>query len=236
MWVALKGICHSTCWSWFDLQQQRWKCSSRPECTYLICMHSLHKTKTLWCVIQMFFWKPIASWGATQWCSWLRHCAKAEKDSCLIPDWVNWIFHCLNRSSRTMAPRSTQPLTEMSTKYLSWKVLRAHNLLAFICQMSENPSWSPRGLSRPVQGKLYLITFWRTNLSDILQTLLLLPSSGKNSNSKPVLLGLLNRATANCIVAATAFFLSDVKSFEIWHHSDCRYRRFGVYFCPHLQS
>jgi hypothetical protein len=33
----------------------------------------------------MFFWKSIASWGATQWCSWLRHCAKAERTRVWFP-------------------------------------------------------------------------------------------------------------------------------------------------------
>jgi hypothetical protein len=30
------------------------------------------------------------------------------------------IFHLLNPSGRTMAPRSTQPLTEVSTRAVSW--------------------------------------------------------------------------------------------------------------------
>ena len=37
-----------------------------------------------------------------------------------IPDGVNGIFHWHNSSGRTMALRSTQPLTEMSTRNISW--------------------------------------------------------------------------------------------------------------------
>ena len=58
----------------------------------------------------------------------------------------------------------TQPLTEMSTRNISWgvkrPVRRADNLTTFICRVSWNlgatTSWSPRGLSRPVMGLLYL--------------------------------------------------------------------------------
>ena len=37
-----------------------------------------------------------------------------------IPDGVTGIFHWHNPSDRTMALESTQPLTEMSTKSISW--------------------------------------------------------------------------------------------------------------------
>jgi hypothetical protein len=40
-------------------------------------------------------------------------------------------------------------------------VRRADNLTTFMCQMSRNSgpstSWNPKGLSRPVTGKLYLL-------------------------------------------------------------------------------
>jgi hypothetical protein len=40
-------------------------------------------------------------------------------------------------------------------------VRRADNLTAFMCRLSRNsgasPSWNPKGLSRPVAGKLYLL-------------------------------------------------------------------------------
>jgi hypothetical protein len=42
-----------------------------------------------------------------------------------IPDGVIGIFHCHNRFGRTMALGSTQPLTEMSTRNLSWGIKAA---------------------------------------------------------------------------------------------------------------
>jgi len=38
----------------------------------------------------------------------------------LIPDAVTGIFHWHNPSDRTMALGSTQPLTEMSSRTISW--------------------------------------------------------------------------------------------------------------------
>jgi len=52
----------------------------------------------------------------TQWRSWLRHCATSRKAVGSIPDGVLEIFHRHGPSGRTMALRSTQALTEMSTR------------------------------------------------------------------------------------------------------------------------
>ena len=60
-------------------------------------------------------------WG-TQWCRWLRHCATSRKVAGSIPDGVIGIFNRHNLSSRAMALGSTQPLTEMSTRNISWGV------------------------------------------------------------------------------------------------------------------
>jgi len=62
-----------------------------------------------------------------------------------------------------MALWLTQPLTEMSTRNISWgqrrPVRRADNLTTFMCRLSWNmgasDSWNPQGLSRPVMGLLY---------------------------------------------------------------------------------
>jgi hypothetical protein len=51
---------------------------------------------------------------------WLRYCATNWKVAGLIPDGVIGIFHLYNPSDPTMALRSTQPLTEMSTRSISW--------------------------------------------------------------------------------------------------------------------
>jgi hypothetical protein len=73
-------------------------------------------------------------------------------------------FHWHKLSGRTMALGSTQPLTEMSTRNISWgyrrPVSRADKHTTFMCRMSWNleasTSWNPLGLSRPVMELLYL--------------------------------------------------------------------------------
>jgi hypothetical protein len=65
-----------------------------------------------------------------------------------------------NSSGRTMALEATQPLTEMSTRNISWGVRwpvhKADNLTTFMCRLSRNlgasTSWNHKGLSRPVMG------------------------------------------------------------------------------------
>ena len=66
---------------------------------------------------------------------------------------------------RTMALGSTHPLTEMSTRNISWgggyrrPVRMVDNLTTSMCWLSWNlgasTSWNPQGLSRPVMGLLY---------------------------------------------------------------------------------
>ena len=100
----------------------------------------------------------------TKYCHrWLRHCATNRKVTGSIP-YVIGIFHWHSPSGRTVALGLTQPLTEMSTRNISWEwrlsVLRADNLTTFMCQLSWNlgasTSWNPQGLPRPVMGLLYL--------------------------------------------------------------------------------
>jgi hypothetical protein len=50
----------------------------------------------------------------------LRHCATSRKVEGSIPDSVTGIFHWHNTSGRTVALGLTQPLTEMSTRNISW--------------------------------------------------------------------------------------------------------------------
>ena len=52
----------------------------------------------------------------------LRCCDTNRKVAGSIPDGVTGIFHWHNPSHRTLALRSTQPLTEMSTSKISWGV------------------------------------------------------------------------------------------------------------------
>jgi len=87
----------------------------------------LHKTRYCYEVVNYGFY---CSYDANHKkgkcaCAWtcrslLRHCATIWKASGLIPDGVIWIFHWHNPSDRTMALEATQPLTEMSTRNISW--------------------------------------------------------------------------------------------------------------------
>ena len=61
----------------------------------------------------------------TRWNSRLRHCATSRKVAGSIPDGVIGIFHRHNPSGRTIALGSTQPLTGMSTRNISWGVKTA---------------------------------------------------------------------------------------------------------------
>jgi hypothetical protein len=51
----------------------------------------------------------------------LRHCATNRDVAGLIPSGVTGIFQWLNPSGRIVALGSNQPLTEMSTRYPSWR-------------------------------------------------------------------------------------------------------------------
>ena len=56
---------------------------------------------------------------------WLRHCATKRKVAGSILDGVIDIFHRLNLSRRNMAMGSTQALTEISSRNISWGVRAA---------------------------------------------------------------------------------------------------------------
>ena len=51
---------------------------------------------------------------------WLKCWATNRKVAGSIPDGVTGIFHCHNPSDRTVALGSTQPLTEINTRSISW--------------------------------------------------------------------------------------------------------------------
>jgi hypothetical protein len=60
-----------------------------------------------------------------RWRSWLRHCATSQKVAGSISDGDIGIFHLRNPSDHTIALGFTQPLTEMSTRIISWGVKAA---------------------------------------------------------------------------------------------------------------
>ena len=97
----------------------------------------------------------------------------SRKGAGSIPDGVIGIFHFHNPSGRTMVLGSTQPLTEMSTRNISWgqrqPVRRVDNLITFMCWLCGNlgasNSWNPLDLSRPVMGLLDLYLYFISQLS-----------------------------------------------------------------------
>jgi hypothetical protein len=65
---------------------------------------------------------PNDHYWCTRWRSWLWHCATNRQVAGSIPDDVIGIFYWHNPSGRTVALGLTQPLTEMSTRNISWGV------------------------------------------------------------------------------------------------------------------
>jgi len=82
-------------------------------------MHS--KIKQLCILPHLYLCSSYKSQMGTEVAQWLRCCATNRFD----PSWWQWIFHWHNPSDRTMALGSTQPLTEMSTRSISWGKMRA---------------------------------------------------------------------------------------------------------------
>ena len=107
----------------------------------------------------------------TRWRSCLMYCATSREVAGSNPDGVIGIFHWHNPSGHSMAPGLTQPLTEMSTRYISWglrrPVHRADDLTTFVCWLSWNlgasASWNPQSLSTPIMGLLYLLIVQQRN-------------------------------------------------------------------------
>ena len=118
-----------------------------------------------------------AAGGAVGWGT-----ATSWKVAVSIPDGVIGIFYWHNPTGRTLALGLTQPLTEMSTRNISWwwrrPVRRADNLTTFMCPLSwdlgASTFWKPQGLSRSVMGLLYLYHFQTTLYFDLIPLLLLL--------------------------------------------------------------
>jgi hypothetical protein len=102
--------------------------------------------------------------GGTRWRILLRHCSTSSKVVGSIPDGVIGIFHWHNPSGRAMAPCSTEPVTEMSTRNISWgnKDDRCLGLITLPPSRADcleilgaSTSWRSQVLSRPVMGLFY---------------------------------------------------------------------------------
>ena len=80
---------------------------------------------------------------------WSRHCATNQKVAGSIPVGVIQIFYWHNPSDCTMALGSTQPLTEMSTRSISWGV-----------KVAGAQGWQPYHHPWPLSRNLGTLTSW----------------------------------------------------------------------------
>jgi hypothetical protein len=129
MYIKTKQLQHSENWAFgcalhfkrteYEKQQNQHRITLRNKTHYtnqfffkskLVSKKS--KLKLYWSII-----RPIAG---TRWRSRLRHCATNRRVAGLIPDDVSGCFHWHNPSGRTMALGLKQPLSEMSTRNISW--------------------------------------------------------------------------------------------------------------------
>jgi hypothetical protein len=69
---------------------------------------------------QTYFNKSISELLGYVVVQWLRHCTTNREAASSTPDGVTGFFHWHNHSGHTMALGSTQPLTEMSTRSISY--------------------------------------------------------------------------------------------------------------------
>jgi hypothetical protein len=92
----------------------------------------------------------------TRWLSWLRYCVRSRKFADSIPEGVIGNFHWHSPYGRRMAIGSTQPLTELSTRSISWgKGGRCLEPIVF--KSGSHNLLEPSGPSRPVMGLHYLL-------------------------------------------------------------------------------
>jgi hypothetical protein len=101
----------------------------------------------------------------TRWRVWSRHCGRICKVAVSIPD-VSGIFYRHNPTGCTMALGSTQPRTKIKIRNISLGGggRSTGDLTTFMCRLSwklgPSTSGNLQGLSRSVQGFIYLLPYW----------------------------------------------------------------------------
>jgi hypothetical protein len=83
-------------------------------------MFNNNKGESFFSFVRVFAYLQKQAGGPLMVAQWLRYCATNRKVAGSIPDGVIGIFHRHIPSDRTMALGSTQHLTEMSTRSISW--------------------------------------------------------------------------------------------------------------------
>jgi len=148
--------------NWGFTNKRNCTCLISPAEYLLVCKQSDKWTLVkLWIVFIM----------STKYFQWPHAVAQLfvalRKASGSIPDCVTGIFHLHNPSGRTLVQGCTQPLKEMNTGNISWRVKvalrRAENISTCICRLSSSLGastfWNPQGLYRGVQELFYLGCF-----------------------------------------------------------------------------
>ena len=79
----------------------------------------MRQIKLISSVLRGFCLNPFTVRG-TAVAQWLRCCAANRKVDGLIQDGVTEIFNGHKESNRTLTLKSSQPLTEMSTRIIFW--------------------------------------------------------------------------------------------------------------------
>jgi hypothetical protein len=85
-----------------------------------LCDPTVYPVLVLLGTVDPWIWRQYTLLKRTVVAQWLRYCATHQKVTGSIPDSAMEFFIDINPSDRTMALGSTQPLTEMSTRCISW--------------------------------------------------------------------------------------------------------------------
>ena len=124
-----------------------------------------------------------------------------------------------------MALGLIQPLTEMSTRNISWRVKAAGAYgwqhTTFMCRLSSNlgasTSWNPQGLSRPVMGLLFILIYGTVRWV----LLCLFTCSNKSHEDGGIQLFLWKRNSYNNDTQSVIF--GKRGSWQLWFTSDISY-------------
>ena len=97
--------------------QQTWISMTSPRSISQHCRGSVIWNTINFCTLNNYQYS--FSWG-TWWCNWLKHCVTSQKVTDSILDYVIRIFHSHKPTGCIIALGSTQSLTQMSTRNISW--------------------------------------------------------------------------------------------------------------------
>ena len=115
--ISVSGVAHHKVWLW-KVSTGDWR-----DAVLSIRVGQMRRMCSR--IGMWFLYKCNIEDGGTRWHSWLGHCTTNRKVVGSIPDGVFGILHWHNPSGHTMALGLTEPLTEMSTRDISWRIKAA---------------------------------------------------------------------------------------------------------------